>query len=197
MDLIKVNFEWIPIIRDLFDFMIRPKEENIRKYDNYIYSSFKCFVKHKRKLKFILKDLSHCNICFVNLIIHQLAATNKEEDIEVLKGMVSYMGDINLPKKQVLTMFENVEQLELDLSHSVCDIGKVYVISLSSLLSNIKSHCSLKRVTITLGSWKFTEVVRSLYSLSEEMKRKYKSAGYIIHLEEVSHSIDCVIDRES
>ena len=106
MEDIEVNTEWIGIIRDLFDVRISEKEENIRKYDNYIYSTFKCFVKHKRRLWFSMHCLSHCDINFRNLIMGQLV------DIDEWKNdMVSDINDKNLPKKHVLTTFDNVEQL--------------------------------------------------------------------------------------
>ena len=177
-NMIKVNPQWIGIIKDLFDFIISQKEENIGKYDNYIFSTFKCFVEHKRKLMIGLDDLLLFNKDFRNLIMGQLMSTHYEKDsISKMKGMITDINDMNLPKKQFLTIFHNLQQLELYLSSNLY----FYIISLSSLSSIIKSHPSLKMVRIDLG---YGSKIRSLYSLSEEMKKRYEHVGYNIHLEE-------------
>ena len=173
------------------------KAENIRKYDNYIYSTLKCFVKHKQELKFGMVWLSGGNVDVLNLIMGELVEIDpRKEDIVKMKGMINDKNDINLPKKQVLTIFYNVQRLSLDLS------GKIRVnLSLLSL-SIIKSHASLKMVTIKLGYPKYNDIIYSLYALSKEMKRKYENVGYNIHLEERQTANDrvwifCVIERKS
>ena len=197
MYVIKFNIKWIGIIKDLFDFIISEKEENILKYDNYIYSTFKCFVKQKTKLVFVPDALSFGNIDFRNLIMGQLVKTDANEEIERMKGMICDINDSNLPKKQVLTIFENVQQLDLDLYEE----DGLYIISLLSLLSNIISHSSLKMVRIRLGYYKYNWKIRSLYSISKEMERKYENVGYNIHLNEKKIDGDvyiyCVIKIKS
>ena len=111
--------------------------------------------------------------------------------------MVSDINDINLPKKQVLSIFYTVQQLELYLL-GLCD--GLYIISLSSLLSNIESHPSIRMVRILLGDYRFNSAIRTLYSLSPEMKRQYENTGYNINFEggeDDSHGIYCVIKRKS
>ena len=189
MKRIKVNVKWIRIIKDLFN----EKEENIRKYDDYVYSSFQCFVKHKRKLKIVMPYLSECNMYFRNMIMGQLVKVDISEDIEIMKGMINGMKGINLPKKQVLRILHNIQQLELDLYDYIDN--KLYIISLSSLLSNITSHPTLNMVKIRLG---YASKIRSLYSLSQEMTRKYEKVGFDINLEQDEYNnIYCMIKRKS
>ena len=190
----EVNKKWTGIIKDLFAQTTSEKVENTKKYDNYVYSSFDCFVKHKTKLVFNLECLLCCNLNFRNLVLGQLLKISGWEDIALIKEMLKNRMDMNLPKKQVLTIFHNVQQLELDLNN----YPYLHVISLSSLLSNIRSHPSLKMVGITLGYGRYNDSLRSLYSyaLSPEMRRKYENAGYNIHLEERMGDIYCVIKRK-
>ena len=78
---IEENVEWIGIIKDLFDFVLSEKEENKRKYDNYIYSTFKCFVEHKKKLVFNMFQLRFCNIDFINMIMGGWKKIDDDKDI--------------------------------------------------------------------------------------------------------------------
>ena len=139
-----------------------------------------------------MDNLRGCNIDFRNLIMGKLVKIHEEEDIENVKKMMSSINDINLPKKQVLTIFNNVKQLELDLF--VLDNG--YLVSLSSLISCIRSYPSLKMVRIDMGEG---AIIPSYYltqemKLLEELKQKYENVGYNIHMIG-TYRMSCVIKR--
>ena len=204
---IEINKKWIGMIQHLFDSMLPNKEEIIGKYDNYIYSTFRCFVKQKRKMVFNMSNLWSCGSeDFRNLIMGELVKINTEADKSKVEEMVKDINDINLPRKQVLSTFHNVEQLVLELeSHQSLYDGNnyVFIISLSSLLQIIKSYPLLQMVRIAWRpSWEYS-MIHSLYSLSidSEMKLKYDNAGYSIHLKERKgpHGkfyIHCVIKKK-
>ena len=192
-----MRLEWIGIVEHLFDVITSAKKENIRKYDSYIYSTFECFVKQKRKLSCSISHLSHFFPPFRDLIMGQLVKIDAETDVILIKRMMSDANDKNLPKKQLLNIFNNVKRLEL----SLWDPYHLYIISLSSLLSNIKLHPSLKTVTIKLGDSRHNDLISLLYSLSIEIKRKYECVGYKIYLKERKeygyNYVHCVIERKS
>ena len=198
MSRVKVNEKWYLILKHLFDVAIQGRKQDIRKYDDYIYSTFECSVKYKRRLWLIPRFLSlYCNIDFINLIMGQLVKTDHTEDITTIKSMVNAAENTNLPKKEALMIFENVKELFLSLDDDLF----LYIISLSSLLSIIKLHPSIQVVLIELGHPKYNSLVRSVYYLSKQIRTKYKSAGYDIQLKEMENEdkeiyINCVIERE-
>ena len=188
---IEVNAEWIAIIKHLFGKKISENPQIISKYDDYIFSTFECFIKQKDELRFDMYWLSVCDTDFVNLIMNELIKIDARQDIATMKVVVNGEDDTNLPKKEVLSIFENVQILELDLF----DPDYLYIISLSSLLSIIISHPSMEMVRILLGHHTYNHKLRSLYSLSMEMKIKYENVGYTIDLKEEQQYIVCVIKR--
>ena len=127
--------------------MISKKAEDIIKYDNYIYSTIKCFVKRKTKLQFDMEELSYCNEDFRNLIIGELIKIDmhQEKDIATIRSMVNDGDNINLPKQEVFSVFHNVQELGLKLYGSY-----LFPISLSSLLCIINSIPSLQLIRIHL-----------------------------------------------
>ena len=178
---IKWDNKFIGIIRHLFDVKKAKNGEDIMKYDNYIYSTFDCFVKQKRKMMLRMGDLEGCYTDLRNLIFGEIKKIDASDDIARMKTIVNGADDDNLPKQELLIIFDNVQELMVHLFHR----GYFYPISLLSLLSIIKSHPSMEMVNIYLGSAKHNDLIRSLYSLSSSLKAKYKNAGYSIHLREV------------
>ena len=200
MDGMTANKKWIGMIKHLFDTRICNKQENGKKYDAYIYSTFESFVKHKRRLAFNMLTLSYnCDTHFRNLFMDPMASIDLSQDIATIKSMVNSIDYTNLPKKEVLRIFENVRRLEIWTYLNGFD--EMYIISLSSLLSVIESYPSLQIVIIGLGNKKYASKIRVLYSLSNEIKTEYENAGYDIHLEEKDREdknifISCVIKRK-
>ena len=191
------DIKWIGIIKHLFDFVISEKKQDIMKYDNYIHSTFECFIKQIRRLRLSLRDLSYCDADFANLIMGQIEMIDAAQDIETIKSMVNGTDNANLPKKEVLKIFENVEEFELYLDFH----GDLYVISLSSLLSIIRLHPSIRMVKVVLGYPKYISKIQSVYSLSMEIKTKYRNAGFNIYLKQEQQEykkiwIYCMIERE-
>ena len=171
------------------------------RYDKYIYSTFECLIKHKKRLSLFPTCLSDSDV--TNLIMGEMVKSDGEdlEDIATIKSMIH--GDYsdyssNFPKKKVLMMFENIRELTLRIS--VYD--GLYIISLSSLLSIIRSHRSLQQIRIIWGdsAYWYNSKIYPLYALSMEMKSKYQNAGFDIRLEkqgDVNDTwYDCVIERQ-
>ena len=49
---IKVNSKWFGILKHLFEITRSKNKDSMNKYDDYIYSTFECFVKSKTRLHF-------------------------------------------------------------------------------------------------------------------------------------------------
>ena len=186
---IKAGKKWIDIIKHLFNVRTSKKEQDITKYDNYIYSIFNSFVKQKRKLKFNIYRLSGCNRDFRNVIMGKFVKFDGS-----IKSMVNDRDNANLPKKELFTIFDNVDEMELNLYHP----DYLYPISLVSLLSIIKSNPSLQKVVrIILGYYKDESKIRSLYSISRDcdfdskIQTAYQNAGYSI----IYYDLYCYIKK--
>ena len=196
MSKIRENAKWIAIIKYLFDVLISKKEEDIIKYDNYIYSTFACFVKQKTKLEFHISQISnYCSEDFRNLIIGEFKEIDPQEtDIVTIRSMINDGDIINFPKKEIFNVFHNVEESGLSLFSR----HYLYPISLSSLLPIIKSNPSLKLIRILLVNSPPGE----LYGISTDLRAKYENAGYSIHLEEkkglyYGSGIYCIIKNKN
>ena len=143
-----------------------------------------------------LEDV-RCNKDFRNLIIDEFKGTNPKQDIATIRSMVNDADNINLPKKEILTVFHNVQELGMNLN---AFFGDIYPISLSSLLSIIKSSPSLQLIRICLVHPGYYPHLRELYEISMELEAKYDNAGYSIHLEKngklYGDGIYCIIKKK-
>ena len=123
----EVDGKWIGVIEYSLDVAKWWKAAGIRKYHNYIYSTFASFVKHKTKIIFDMRELSNCKKDFKNMIIGKSIQTIDEQDVATIKSMVNDGDKANLPKKEILTIFDNVKEF---ISSDKC----LYILSLSPLL---------------------------------------------------------------
>ena len=176
---VKVNVKWIGIIKHLFNVAMSREEKHITRYDNYIYSTFECFVRQKTKLEIKMGRLWQVNHGFIKLIIGKLEIAGPERDNATIRSMVNDEDNINLPRKEIFNVFDNAQELGLNLHHQY----GLFPISLSNLLSNIKYNDSLHTITIRLVSPAKHTHLRELYGISWELERRYRNAGHSIHLE--------------
>lgn len=159
----------VKIIKQLMD--KRCKEYDIHPY---ICNTFDCFVRSKAEIYIDLYEMDKNNKFVVeirNMIMHPLRYQNLYKDNP--EG-----GDYdlnNLFKSKLLNVFKYTKKLIINAAKG----GKSYVISLIALLSLIKES-SLQHITIILGYKDYLDKLNKLYVISEEMKQKYRNAGYSI-----------------
>ena len=84
-----MNVKWINIIKHLFDVSISTQKQDVIKYDDYMYSTFECFVKQKRRADFRLSNLSYCKEDVRNLIIVKIIETDARQEVTRIRTMVN------------------------------------------------------------------------------------------------------------
>ena len=162
-----ISGKYIKILRRLLDHKLDEKEE--RKFDEYIYDTFDCYINHKQKfeINFDLvnsvknKDkLDKLNVIFCSLVMKK----------DKIRGKDDFA---NLLRKELFTIFTNVAEMRID-------VNEYWTISILELLSVIEST-SLQQVRISMTANDEETWLKVLWeSSSQELKNKANMMNFNI-----------------
>merc|ERR1711933_192872 len=111
-------------------------------FDEYIYSTFQCFCRHKKQIILALDELNKWeDKRMIDLMMHSFdhRAAHKEKKRDI--------GDLsNMFRKEILSPFENIKKVTI-MATGIGGISS-YSLSLSVLLSFIDSITSLNQVIV-------------------------------------------------
>ena len=173
------------IIQNLMnDFLGKP---TTNKFDDYIYSTFKCFCQHKKQIVLDFHQLEH--------------ADNKIRDLMIysLDGVAIYTGDrekkrdisdyVNVFRLAIFKIFKNAKTVVIITTDSLG--ASSYSFSLSLLLSLIEA-ASLDKVIVKAVTYEHYSGKNWIYSLwkssSKTIKEEYDGKNYKISIKKVKNT---------
>ena len=169
------------LLLSLFNHALDHKDDkNIIDFDEYIQSTFKCFVESKTDIIITYKNLSFpsVNDKIRRLIIPELM---KMDDDDLMKDQDNLK---NLPKPEILEVFNKVKSMTLITRNVLSDYD--YKFSFYALLSLIKMT-SLRKISVLSRGfnkrYKIHSWMISLWALSnKELVNIYNKSQYQIEL---------------
>ena len=173
------------LISSLFDYILHDKLD--KKFNEYIYQTFKVFTKSKQKISIDLNQLFWYDEKddgeLVNLIVNNLTRF----DFDVQKGYKEYeecrmnMDNINMLRPQLFNIFTNVNYLKIDASY-------YYIFSLTELLS-LMEGTTINTIEVR-GQW-----MKILWESSSGIFAKtYENKNFNITIED-KYFTGCIVKR--
>ena len=178
----KINNNDIIIIQNLMnDFLGKPTTET---FDDYIYSTFKCFAQHKKQIVLDLHQLNNwADKKMTDLIMYPLDKVNLHKGEKEKKRDICDF--VNLFRSEILRIFKNTKTVIIISTER--DGWWSYSLSLSLLLSIIEPT-SLNKVIVKAVTYKGNNWIHSLWTSSSEIiKQEYDGKSYDISMKEVEH----------
>ena len=170
------------------------------KFDDYVYSTFQCFVQNKQQIILDLDGLNDTNNKMRELIMYPLDGANlKKGEKEKKRDIADF---INIFRSETFKILKNVKNVIIMTTDVTGEIS--YSLSLSLLLSLIKST-SLEKVIVKATTFNGNDSdlnedddeydsdkeynwIFSLWSSSSSIiKKEYDESNYIISMREVDH----------
>ena len=150
------------ILSSLFNYILHGNLD--KRFNKYIYDTFKLFTSNKQRIYIDFEDLDDYNENddgkLVNLLVHRLQAVHKIKEFDGAAKYKTNMYNTNILTQQFLSIFPNLNYIRITAS----GIRKDFTFSLSELLSSIK-YTTVKTVQITP---------------SKEMKKLWESSSGIL-----------------